>query len=291
MPGHEYVASSQLVEDTIADIKNADIIRAGTDHSLYEVINKFITNGISKLLIYDGEMPSGIITDKDVIRFLYNERSGMRFDEIPAGKIMNPICYVTDDMTCKQAAQMMLLNRISSLGIKSDESLTGIITKTDLLQHYVNRQQDESRVLDYMTISYFSAPTDTKLNEIIKKMITCDISRVILTEERAPIGIITNGDIFRMTVSINKMSIVKSSIANYSEEGSLWSKTGFVGSKPAGEAMTEGLATISHDSRMKVAAQMMLEKKIDSLAVCNEKNEMIGIINKTNVLYALANAK
>lgn len=291
MPGTGYITRSQFADDTVNDIKNSDIIRMNASDSLHDVINGFIANSVSKLLIFEDGNPAGIITDKDVVRVLYNEHSGKRFDQITAGEIMNRICYVAGSMTCKQAAQMMLLNRISSLGIKSGDALTGIITKTDLLQHYVNRSQDSCKVLDYMTVSYFSAPVDCRLNEIIKKMITCDISRVVLTDGQTPVGIVTNGDIFRLTLSINKMNIVQSSVINYSEEGSLWSKTGFVGSKEAGEAMTEGLITVRSDMEMKHAARIMLDKKIDSICITGSNDEMIGIINKTNVLYALANAK
>jgi len=285
------LVSSDFANDTVWDIKNADIIRAQLSDSLYDIVVNMISNKISKIFIFEKQRPVGVITDKDIIRFLYNERSGRRFDQISAGEVMNNICYVVNSLTCKQAAQMMLINKISSLGIGSSKSIEGIITKTDLLQYYVNRFHDSSSVLDFMTVSYFSATVESRLTEIIKKMITCDISRVLLTENQKPVGVITNGDIFRITMSINKLSIVQTALTSNSEENRLWSESGFVGSKQAGEAMTEGIITISSSQSMKYAAQMMLEKKIDSLGVNNSNGDLVGIINKTNILYAIANAK
>ncbi len=290
MARSEYLVGSSS-DDTVIEIKNADIIKADVSDNLYDVIINLITNGISKLFIFDKNLPVGIITDKDIIRFLYNERSGKRFDEITVDQIMNSICYVIDSLTCRQAAQTMLINKISSLGIGSRQHLSGIVTKTDLLQYYVNRMHDTSKVLDYMTVSYYSADVESKLHEIIKKMITCDVSRVVITENQTPVGIITNGDIFRITMSINKLSIVQSSLTTYSEENRLWSESGFVGSKQAGEVMSEEIINISSNQNMMEAAKLMLEKKIDSLGVSNSSGELVGIINKTNVLYALANAK
>lgn len=290
MARSEYLVGSSP-DDTVIEIKNADIIKADVSDNLYDVIINLITNGISKLFIFDKNLPVGIVTDKDIIRFLYNERSGKRFDEITVDQIMNSICYVIDSLTCRQAAQTMLINKISSLGIGSRQHLSGIVTKTDLLQYYVNRMHDTSKVLDYMTVSYYSADVESKLHEIIKKMITCDVSRVVITENQTPVGIITNGDIFRITMSINKLSIVQSSLTTYSEENRLWSESGFVGSKQAGEVMSEGIINISSNQNMMEAAKLMLEKKIDSLGVSNSSGELVGIINKTNVLYALANAK
>lgn len=290
MARSEYLVGSSP-DDTVIEIKNADIIKADVSDNLYDVIINLITNGISKLFIFDKNLPVGIITDKDIIRFLYNERSGKRFDEITVDQIMNSICYVIDSLTCRQAAQTMLINKISSLGIGSRQHLSGIVTKTDLLQYYVNRMHDTSKVLNYMTVSYYSADVESKLHEVIKKMITCDVSRVVMTENQTPVGIITNGDIFRITMSINKLSIVQSSLTTYSEENRLWSESGFVGSKQAGEVMSEGIINISSNQNMMEAAKLMLEKKIDSLGVSNSSGELVGIINKTNVLYALANAK
>lgn len=291
MPQPDYLMDSGFVDDTVFDIKNADIIRLQITDSLYDVVMGLITNHISKIFVYEGKKPVGIITDKDIIRFLYNERSGRKFDQIPAGEVMNNICYAVDSLTCKQAAQTMLINKISSLGIGSSSALDGIVTKTDLLYNYVNRSRDSYKVSDFMMVSYFSAPAESNLYEIIKKMITCDISRVLLTEDQKPVGIITNGDIFRITTSINKLNIVQSSLTDHSDENTLWSESGFVGSKQAGEAMMEGIITINSDQSMKDAARLMLERRIDGLGVNNPNGELVGIINKTNVLYAMASSK
>jgi CBS domain-containing protein len=39
---------------------------------------------------------------------------------------------------------------------------------------------------------------------------------------------------------------------------------------------------------MKGAAELLLDKKIDSLGVKNSNGQLVGILNKTNILYALA---
>jgi CBS domain-containing protein len=202
---------------------------------------------------------------------------------------MSGICFAVDTMTCRQAAQMMILNKISSLGIGSKEKMMGIITKSDLIRYYTETDPRESKVSDYMMISYFAAPHRTKIHEILKKMITWDISRVIVTDGNSPIGMITIGDIFRASLATNKMSIVQDT--DYSEDDGLWSETGFVGSQLTGEIMSEGLITVNSKSHMRDAAKLLLYNKIDCLGVKNGNDEMVGILNKTNVLYALADLK
>lgn len=276
-------------QDTISEIKSTDIISVQESQSVQDVITQLVSNGVSKVFVNNDSKPIGVISDKDIVRHLYIDRSKRSLNKIFASEIMNGIFFGVETMTCKQAAQMMILNKISSLGIGSKEKMKGIITKSDLIRYYTETDPRESKVSDYMTISYFAAPHHTKIHEILKKMITCDISRVIVTDEDSPIGIITIGDIFRASIATNKMSIVQNN--DYSEDGGLWSETGFVGSQPAGEIMTEGLISVNSKSHMRDSAKLLLYNKIDCLGVKNGNDEMVGILNKTNVLYALADSK
>ncbi len=291
MSHSEYANVNSRIDKTILDIKNTGIIGVQINSTLHNIILNLISNKISKIFVFDNDKPVGIITDKDIIRFLYIDKSGRRLDGVYAAEIMNNVCFVFDNMTCQHAAQMMIINKISTLAIGSKENLEGIVTKTDLLKYYVNNQQDKSKVSDYMTVSYFSATTDDKLYEIIKKMILYDISRIVVTDgKNNPVGIITNGDIFKITMTTNNLDIVQSSLSNYTEQDGLWTEAGFVGSQLAAETMTEGIITIDSDTSVKTAAKILVDKRIDCLGINNNQGELVGLINKTNILYALANS-
>lgn len=276
-------------DDRVSDIANADIIKLQKNNTLQDIIFSLTMNKISKIFIYDETKPVGLITDKDIIRFLFIDKSGRNLNQILAAELMSNIYYVDKGLMCRQAAQLMLLNSLSTLGIGSKENLEGIITKSDLIKYHITRQHDTSKVSDYMTISYFSAGIDDKVYELIKKMITCNISRVVITDyDKHPVGIITTGDLFNLTIATNKLSIVQSSIANYLEKDGLWSETGFVGSQLAGEIMSQGIMTISPTIDMTDAAKMILENKIDSLGISDENDTLLGLISKRNILLALA---
>lgn len=284
-------AKNGPTSDIVMDIRNRDVIGIQKDTNLYDTILNLTTNKISKIFIYDKNRPVGVITDKDVSRFLFIDKSGRDLHSISAQEIMSGICFISSNLTCQQAAQMMLINKISTLGISTKEKFDGIITKTDLLRYYVTREHDKSKVSDYMTISYFSAPDHDKLHDIIRKMISCDISRIVITNKQNPIGVLTIGDVFRITMNIDKLSIVKSSLSNYSEQDGLWSATGFVGSQLAGEIMTEGIISVDANTDMLIAAKTLLDKKIDSLGITNSNGQLVGLVDKTNILHALANSR
>ncbi|MBM2852808.1 MAG: hypothetical protein HW420_1355, partial [Candidatus Nitrosotenuis sp.] len=146
-----------------------DIIKLQKDNSLHDIITNLTMNKISKIFIYDKAEPVGVITNKDIIRFLFIDKSSRNLNQIIATELMNDICFVDKGLTCQQAAQIMLLNKISTLGIGSKENLEGMITKSDLIKYYITRQHDNSKVSDYMTISYFSIGVDDKVHDLLKK--------------------------------------------------------------------------------------------------------------------------
>lgn len=272
--------------DTISEIMSTDIISIQENQTIHDAVSQMVANKVSKVFVHNGEKPIGVISDKDVIRFLYIDRSKRKLNEIFASEVMNQICFVVDSMTCTQAAQMMMINKISSLGIGSKDKMEGVVTKSDLINYYVSVDPGKTKIADYMTVSFFVAPHHSKIHEILKKMITCDISRIVVTSNDTPAGIITNGDIFRTSLATDKMNIVH----DYYDDDGLWSETGFVGSQITAEIMTEGLLTIPSYHTMKDAAKLLLDESIDSLGV-KDNDEMIGILNKTNVLHALADLK
>ena len=272
--------------DTISEIMSTDIISIQENQTIHDAVSQMVANKVSKVFVYNGEKPVGVISDKDVIRFLYIDRSKRKLNEIFASEVMNQICFVVDSMTCTQAAQMMMINKISSLGIGSKDKMEGVVTKSDLIKYYVSVDPGKTKISDYMTVSFFAAPHHSKIHEILKKMITCDISRIVVTSNDTPAGIITNGDIFRTSLATDKMNIVH----DYSDDDGLWSETGFVGSQITAEIMTEGLLTMPSHHTMRDAAKLLLDERIDSLGV-KDNDEMIGILNKTNVLHALADLK
>ena len=287
------IKSTQITcDDRVSDIANTDIIKLQTDNNLQDIIINLAMNKISKIFIYDDTKPVGIITDKDIVRFLFIDKSSRNLNQILATELMNDICFVDKGLTCQQAAQIMLLNDLSTLGIGSKENLDGMITKSDLIKYYITRHHDSSKVSDYMTISYFSVGVDEKVHDLLKKMIAYDISRVVAVDyEKQPVGLITTGDIFNLTMSTNKLSIVQSSITNYLEKDGLWSESGFVGAQPAGEIMSQGIMTTGLTTDTMDAAKTILEKRIDSLGISDENNNLLGLISKRNILLALAKTK
>ena len=111
-------------------------IGISSQSTILEAIHKLLTFKFSRLIIFDSNNPVGIITRKDILRFLFKEKLNKSIQEIPVSKIMNEIYYVDNSLSVIDASKFMLEHRCSSVAIGSENDLQGISTKTDLTQFY-----------------------------------------------------------------------------------------------------------------------------------------------------------
>ena len=95
---------------------------------------------ISRVVIADKHNKAvGIITEKDISRFLYQEVPNRHLNEFRLDEVMSKnLITVTEDQDVSSCAKLMLQNDISSIIVVNIEKndnysyLTGIFTKSDL---------------------------------------------------------------------------------------------------------------------------------------------------------------
>jgi CBS domain-containing protein len=102
---------------------------------------------------------------------------------------------------------------------------------------------------------------EAKISDVIKKLVDYKISRIIVTYEGKPMGIVSEKDIalFLLEDKTNRT----------------------INKIPLGEII-KGLVMISPDATIKQCATIMLDEKISSLAV-NSGDEVQGILTKTDL--------
>jgi len=115
----------------IKDIANSPIqINSGSN--LTDTINKLLTHKISRLIIPDSKKPIGIVSEKDILTYLYKEKLHKSISEVLVNEIMHDIFFINGTSTIAEASQFMIDNRCSSVAIGSLDDFVGIVTKTDL---------------------------------------------------------------------------------------------------------------------------------------------------------------
>jgi len=260
--------------------------------SLSHVISELLKHNISRLVITDENLPVGIITEKDIGLFLLNDDTEKNLDDIPVSQIMNKITSVLDSVDIKGCVEIMLEKGIGSLGVTSNkDGLIGIITKTDIAQHYAQNHAGTHKVGDIMTISYVSMNSNDSLSDVVSKMIEEKISRIFLkNEHNDPEGILTFRDLFHVALEQGNLDSVldnadQSISVVFTRKGFL-SDSGFGNTIKAKDVMTKNFKSVDFEEDLVVACRAMVQNRINGVGV-KINGKLGGVISKTDVLKAI----
>jgi CBS domain-containing protein len=189
-----------------ADICNNNPVTLEGNKTLYDARNILLKYNISRVIILKGRQnkkPAGIVTEKDIVRFLYAEFPRRSLDEIRLDEIITnqQLITVEGGTDVGDCAKLMLNNNISSLVIvkaNNDNSiLNGIITKSDLLDAYARSFGGDVTINEYMTKKVLTVEPDESVHIVLLIMADGNVSRVIVVGDNnsKPVGIITSHDL------------------------------------------------------------------------------------------------
>jgi len=117
---------------------------------------------------------------------------------------------------------------------------------------------------DVMTKSVISVDATLTVNETAKMMEDAKVGAVIVMEDNAPIGIVTDRD-FAVKVAAHAYQITE----------------------PVKQIMSSPLFSINSDETVRTAADLMHERKIRKLPVIDD-GKVVGIITATDIVNLLS---
>jgi CBS domain-containing protein len=265
--------------------------------------------------------PIGIITEKDISGFLFSHKPTRNIREIKIEEVMSKdLVTVTIEKEIKFCAGMMLNSGISSLVVNdTNGNLIGIFTKSDLVKAYSSYYAGRDVVKNHMTKSAHVIKADDALHVILSVMVENNISRVVVVKDRQPIGIITTCDLVRVSSiadpyfdrysqleeqqaegrseggKVREDSLKPHGIMKIKQEQKLSSTVlqaacGFKSIFLASDLMKYDPITITADSDLRKAAEIMTQNNISGLPVIDDEssNNLIGVITKTDIVRAMS---
>jgi CBS domain-containing protein len=297
-------------------IKQRPIVLDPKD-TLYDARNMMVRYNISRIVIVENEentsskIAKGVITEKDIARFLYEEAPNRRLNEIRLEEVMSKsLITAKEDDSVADCARLMLDNGISSVIVvtKVDRKtqrrrnttvsdFMGVVTKSDLVEAYVMMEPKKEKVLtsEYMAEDVFTADEDEAIHIVLMLMANNKISRVVVIKNSRPIGIVTTHDLLPV-----------SSLFGTGAYGRFWTTEEKEISKrreqkfiPSGiknaflvsDVMTKDPICISIHSKLTEAAHIMTRNKISGLPVIESNEDLAGIITKTDIVRSIAGFK
>jgi CBS domain-containing protein len=118
---------------TVKDIMTKEVITIDTSKSVFEAAELMSSKGLGCLVVVIKGFPVGIITERDIVRRIVAKRSSpdIKVVEVMTKKIIT----VNPDTSLKEAARVMLTNKIRRLPVLKNNKLVGIVVASDFVRN------------------------------------------------------------------------------------------------------------------------------------------------------------
>lgn len=267
-----------------------EIIMLDSGRTLWDARNEMLRYNISRIVVSDNGMEVGIVTEKDIARFLYTIPPTRALNEIALKELIGRKLITADaESSIKNCVKLMLENHISSLLITDTENkVKGIVTKTDIVELYAYHLRTSIRVRNFMSKKVHTVAPDETLHMIAMLMTTYNISRIVVQKNKKPIGIVTSRDFlpigfnYGTSSSVNYRTPVSKRVSSKTLQSFI--PSGIMGMTLAQDIMTPLPLTINMNGGFAEAAQVMIRNRISGLPVVDGRFSLVGIITKTDVV-------
>ena len=118
---------------SVKDIMTKDVVSIGVDNSVFEAAVLMGSNRVGCLVIMDGEVPIGIVTERDIVRRVAAKKLPL---DTKVSEIMSKSLITVDpDASLKEAARLMSTNKIRRLPVVKQNRLVGIVVAADFVRN------------------------------------------------------------------------------------------------------------------------------------------------------------
>jgi CBS domain-containing protein len=300
---------NKIFKQNIKDCKAKDlmikhVITLSPQESLWKAQNMMSSYNIKKIVIVkeSKKHPIGIISLKDMIKFVISDKTDRDLHEIPICEAMiKNLIIANKDSVITDCAKTLTENNVSSLIIVNEDgdnnSLAGIITTTDFANFFSENCIGLTSVENYMSQPVFTISIKEKVSTAAQIMLEKKVSRLVVIDEdnnqNNLVGIISETDLSR-TVPAFQSRTIRSVYEHIGLLFSSKSKPDFI-TEPAfvriQDIITPNAIAINKDADLAEAAKIMIRRHVSGLPVIepsdNTDQQPIGITSKTDIVKAL----
>ncbi len=264
----------------------APVITLGPEDSINDALFMMKKNDIKRIVVVNNDIPVGIVTERDIGRFLQNDKTSRMLNQIHLNEIMSRNIFAISkdqDELLVQCAIRMDAFQIGSIVIVDNEKLVGIVTKSDLTKNFSNSFAGAFKVKDYMNTKMITCRKSDSLLFALTMLNRNKIARLVVTDnDGRPIGIISYDTFLRNSryFEFKKQNTRDYLLPQYSAKELLVSD--LVGNE---------LLTVESNDDLAKAARLMVEYNISGIPVVDENGNLEGVISATDVIRAYHEVK
>ena len=170
--------------------------------------------------------------------------------------------------------------KIGSVVIVNDNGeLVGIVSRTDLTKSYASIFGGKYLVKNFMNKKVVTCRKTDSLKFALSLMNKNQISRLVVTNENGdPVGLISTNTLLTHS--------------DYFTKGNTRSRDYLLPINreklSVNDLLTDELLTINEEEDLAVAASKMIKNKVGGIPVVDSKNNLVGIVSKTDVVRAFS---
>ncbi len=267
--------------DTKLQQFTSPVITLGLEGSINDALFLMQKNDIKRIVIVEDSFPRGIVTERDIGKFLENDKTTKPLDKIPIQNVMSrnlvTISSEDEDIPTQSAIRMDTFQISSVIVVDNDGKLVGIITKSDLTRNFAKLYSRLYRVEDYMSKRIITCRRSDSLYFALDMLNKNKISRLVVTDsDGKAIGVISYDTFLRNS------GFFKS---NKSTRDYLLPSTNAKEMRVS-DLIGKELLTVEMEDDLAIAAKLMTEYRISGIPVLDSKGSLEGVISSSDVVRA-----
>ncbi len=257
------------------------VITQGLEDTVNDALFLMQKNDIKRIVVVKSNSPVGIVTERDIGKFLQQDRTTKPLDKISIQNVMtrNLVTIHADDedITMQSAIRMNTFQISSVIIVDNNGELVGIITKSDLTRNFAGLYSRVYRVEDYMSKKIITCRKSDSLYFALDMLNKNKISRLIVTDnEGKSVGVITydtflrNSGFFKASKSTRDYLLPSVSAKEMR----------------VGDLIGNELLTVEMQDDLATAAKLMTDYKVSGIPVVDSKGSLEGIVSSTDIVRA-----
>ena len=261
-----------LVQEVMTDkFQKIDI-----DAPLSEAIGIFEKEDPDLILVFDGNLYKGVLTQDLIIR------SHLKWDPTKAKvrDVYKTAPVIKPDEDLSKAAKLMMEVDLRSLPVgESKAEIIGVISDIELLKRVSQGDFGKRKIEEFMTRDVITLKPDDTVAKAFATMRDHAISRIpIVNEEGKLEGLVTLHDLI--------IRFIKPRFRAQAGEVAGEKIPPF--SMPLRDVMIRGVITVRPEERVRAAVSILMENDIDGLVVTNEDNKVVGVLTVKDLLLPIS---
>jgi len=116
----------------VRDVMTKDVKVVRPDSSVKEVVTTMNKFNIGSIVVVQGDMPVGVISERDILRRVVEPC--LSPESLTARQVMtSPVVTISETASIEEAAKLMTKKKVRKIPVMKKQKLVGIVTFTDIV--------------------------------------------------------------------------------------------------------------------------------------------------------------